>query len=127
MEDESEEEIDGEEREFDAGRGVREEASLLGGEGVRARTSTTFISVDAEDTIAEKEEDEVFIAVSAAEPGDSKRLAIPTARVAAAPVLEGDGDLERGTDSTTFKVEDIDDEDADDVDGVEDDADAESL
>ena len=36
-------------------------------------------------------------------------------RVAASPVLGGDGDLERGTDSTTFKVEDI----ADDVDGAE--------
>ena len=49
-------------------------------------------------------------------------------RVAASPVLGGDGDLERGTDSTTFKVEDIDDDDDDDDDDdVEDDADAESL
>ena len=89
----------------------------MGGEGVRARTSTKFRSIDAEDAVAEEEEDEVFVAISAPEPGDSERFAIPTARVAASPVLGGEGDFERGTDSTKFKVADI----TDDVDGTKDD------
>ena len=45
------------EEELDAGGGIREEASLLGGEGVRARTSTTFRCFDADDSVAGEEED----------------------------------------------------------------------
>ena len=96
----------------------------MGGEGVRARTSTTFKPINADDA-ADVEASRLPI-LAAPESGDSERPATPSSRVAAAPVLGGDGDLERGTDSTTFKVEDIDD-DVDDADGVEDDADAESL
>ena len=116
-----------EEEELEAGRGTTEEASLLGGEGVRARTSTTFRSAEAEDAVVEEEEDEKFIATTAPEPGDSERLAIPTARVAATQVLCGDDDLERGTDSTTFNVEDNDNDGDDDAEGTDDDAEAESL
>ena len=87
----------------------------MGGGGVRARTSTRFRSVDTNDAVAEEEEDEVFIAISSPELGN--RLAIPPASVVATPVLGGDGDLERGTNSTTFKVANI----ADDVDGTVDD------
>ena len=123
----SDDEEEEDEDELDVGGGLEEEALLLGGEGVRARTSTTFRPAEADDTVAEEEEDEVFIAFSSPEPGDSDRLVIPTARDAAVLGRGGDGDLERGTASTTFKVEDIDDDDANDVDGVEDDADAESL
>ena len=73
------------EDEFDAGGGVREEASLLGGEGVRARTSTTFRSAEAEDAAAvEAFRLPMFIVPDA---GESDRLATPPARVAAAPVL----------------------------------------
>ena len=110
---------------MDAGGGIREEASLLGGEGVRARTSTTFKSIDAGDATAiEAFRLPVF---TVPEAGDSERLATPTARDSALPVTYGgDGDLERGSDSTTFKVEAIDDDDADNADDVEDDANAES-
>ena len=84
-----------------------------GGEGVRARTSTTFSSIDAGVAVAVKAS---RLPVSTAlELGDSDRFATPSARAAATPVLGGDGDLERGTDSTTFKVKDI----AADVDGAE--------
>ena len=109
---------------MEAGGGIREEASLLGGEGVRARTSTTFRSFDNDDAVTEEEEDEAFIVTSAPEPGDSDRLVIPIARVAAEVGSGGDGDLERGTDTTTFKV-------IIDADGAEDDlevdADADAL
>ena len=112
-----------EDEELDAGERIREEASLVGGEGVRARTSTPFRSFNADDAVAEEEHAVVFIAISAPELGDSERLVIPTARDAAVPVLGGDGDLERGTDSTTFKVEDIDA----DVDAADKDADAHTV
>ena len=95
---------DEEEDEFDVGGGVKE-ASFLGGEGVRALTSTTFSSIDAGDAAAA--EASRLPVSTAPERGDSERFAIPTARVAATPVLGGDGDLERGTDSTTFKVKDM--------------------
>ena len=71
-----------EDEELEAGGGIQED-SLLGGEGVRARTSTTFRSFDNDDAVAEEEEGEVFIALSAPELGESERLANPTARVAA--------------------------------------------
>ena len=58
---------DVDDEELEVGGGIRKEASLLGGEGVRARTSTKFRSVDANDLEAEEEEEEVFIAVSAPE------------------------------------------------------------
>ena len=89
------------------GGGIRE-TSLLGGEGVRARTSTTFRYAEAGGAAAvEAFRLPMFIVPEA---GESEMLATPPARVAAVTVLGGDCDLERGTDSTTFKVEDIDDD-----------------
>ena len=85
---------------------MKEETSLLGGEGVRARTSTAFRYTKDDDAAAAVEAF-VTLVFTAPEAGDSDRLATPPARDAAAPVRGGDGVLERGTDSTTFKVEDI--------------------
>ena len=94
---------------LDVRGGVTEDASLLGGEGVRARTSTTFRCIGACDAAAVKASR--LPVLTTPERGDSERFATPTARDAATPVLGGDDDLERGTDSTTFKVEDIVDAD----------------
>ena len=43
-----------EDEELDAGGGIREEALLFGGEGVRTRTFTTFRASDAEDSETEE-------------------------------------------------------------------------
>ena len=104
-----------EEEEDEAAIDELDAESLFGGEGVRARTSTTFNSADADDGAAEEEEEE---AVAAAP--ESERLAIPS--VSAVPE-GGDDDRERGTDSTTFKVEGVDDdtealEDADESEDI---------
>ena len=83
--------MEDEEEELDAGGGIRE-ALLLGGEGVRTRTSTTFKPINADDA-ADVEASRLPI-LAAPESGDSERPATPSSRVAAAPVLGGDVDLE---------------------------------
>ena len=84
----------------------------LAKEGVRARTSTTFNSADADDGAAEEEEEDAVVEFTAPE---SERRATPS--VSAGPE-GGDDDLERGTASTTFKVGSIDDDVDEDEDGV---------
>ena len=103
----SEEEVEDEEDELDAEAAIDEldAESLFGGEGVRARTSTTFNSADADDGSAEEEEEEASIEFTAPE---SERRTTPSESFAGPE--GGDDDLERGTDSTTFKVEGVDDD-----------------
>ena len=59
---------DEEEEELDAEAAIDELAgSIFGGEGERARTSTTFNSVDADDGAAEEEEEDAVVEFTAPE------------------------------------------------------------
>ena len=113
MASEEEEEEEEDELEDEAAINELDAGSLLGGEGVRARTSTTLNSADADDGAAEEEEEEAFVEFTAPE---NERLATPSDSVTGPE--GGDEDLERGTASTTFKVEGINDDVDEDNDGV---------
>ena len=86
----------------------------MGGERVpaRARSCTTPRSINADDVFTGQGEGEAFVA-SSVPAGESESVAMPASSAAEGG---GDGDFERGTDSTTIEEEGIDDGADDDAD-----------
>ena len=116
MEDEEEED---EELDVELEREICEVESTFGGEGVRALTSTTFrLITDRDDAIAGEVRATAETSGDAA--GGSKADVLVTPPVGIALLLRGDEDRERGTTSTTFKLDDEEDDEDDDVDDEDD-------
>ena len=92
-----------------------EEEAVFGGDGVRARTSTTFkVNEDSDEDTTEAETAVVVdISTDIAEGADEKEVeedAVPLLLTRVSFAEGGDGDLDRGTTSTTFKEENKEEE-----------------